>query len=162
MGIREDPDAHVTTGERWAGGGKKGLVSRGRHGGSPCTGHPRPCVYRDSRGPGPEYPCRSTGFCGILFSAWKARIGRANHPEPFRTIPGHGRQYQGRRTVKIINHHRIQDWIAQWGQNTQVSRLAAVNNIEIIILVVIWFALNLSMIRDWIAERKGNTPRVSR
>jgi hypothetical protein len=40
--------------------------------------------------------------------------------------------------------------------------LAAVNNIEIIILVVIWFALNLSMIRDWIAERKGNTPRVSR
>jgi hypothetical protein len=39
--------------------------------------------------------------------------------------------------------------------------MAALNNIEIIILVVIWFALNLSMIRDWIAERGGHTPEVS-
>jgi hypothetical protein len=28
--------------------------------------------------------------------------------------------------------------------------------------VVIWFALNLSMIRDWIAERNGATPGASR
>jgi len=38
--------------------------------------------------------------------------------------------------------------------------MAAVNNIEIIILVVVWLALNLSMIRDWIAERRGKTMEV--
>lgn len=43
-----------------------------------------------------------------------------------------------------------------------MSRMAAVNTIEILILVAIWFALNLSMIRDWIAERKGHTRGVSR
>jgi hypothetical protein len=38
--------------------------------------------------------------------------------------------------------------------------MAAVNNIEIIILVAIWVILNLSMIRDWIAERRAKTPEV--
>jgi hypothetical protein len=43
-----------------------------------------------------------------------------------------------------------------------VSRMAAVNYIEIIVLVLIWLGLNMSMIRDWIAERNGKTHGVHR
>jgi hypothetical protein len=38
--------------------------------------------------------------------------------------------------------------------------MAALNNIEILVLVGAWFALNLSMIRDWMAERRGKTPEA--
>jgi hypothetical protein len=31
------------------------------------------------------------------------------------------------------------------------------SDIEIVILVGVWFALNLSMIRDWMAARSRNT-----
>jgi hypothetical protein len=35
--------------------------------------------------------------------------------------------------------------------------MTMVNDIEIVILVGVWFALNLSMIRDWIATRSRDT-----
>lgn len=38
--------------------------------------------------------------------------------------------------------------------------MSAINQIEIVILVLVWFALNVSMIRDWIAERRGETPEA--
>jgi len=34
--------------------------------------------------------------------------------------------------------------------------IASLNDIEIILLVGAWFALNLSLIRDWIAQRGQN------
>jgi len=36
------------------------------------------------------------------------------------------------------------------------------NNIEIVILIAIWFVLNLSLVLDWIAERRERTPGASR
>jgi hypothetical protein len=35
--------------------------------------------------------------------------------------------------------------------------ISMVNDIEIAILVGVWFALNLSMIRDWMARRSRDT-----
>jgi len=35
--------------------------------------------------------------------------------------------------------------------------MATINNIEIVILVGIWIALNLSLIRDWIDQRNKDS-----
>jgi hypothetical protein len=43
-----------------------------------------------------------------------------------------------------------------------MAAVNTMNTIGILILVAIWFALNLSMIRDWIAERNGHVREVSR
>ena len=47
-------------------------------------------------------------------------------------------------------------------EQIKVYSMAAVNTIEIVLLFLIWFGLNLSLFRDWVVERKEHTPEVNR
>jgi hypothetical protein len=75
---------------------------------------------------------------------------------------GGGIPFPGLRTVKILNPPLIQDWIVPRGPERRSEQIMTmVSDIEIVILVGVWFALNLSLIQDWMAT-KSRDPGIDR